>query len=98
MAFKPTPLPHEFMLAGIIGFFVALFQGRVWLTGLFGLFISAEQAARLAASMNLAFIILFLILVVASIVSVSTNEIDESTLDLIAGEQYQAKKRKTLKR
>ncbi|MBR9702510.1 hypothetical protein GOV10_00605, partial [Candidatus Woesearchaeota archaeon] len=92
------PLPHEFMLAGIIGFFVALFQGTQWMTAFFSLFIVAEEAAKLASSMNLALIIIFLLLIVASIVSVSTKEIDESTLDIIAGEEYQSKKRKTLKK
>lgn len=79
MAFKATPLPHEWMIVGIIGFFVSIFliSNTTWSFAL-GLF--------------------FLLIVIASIVSAETKNIDEASLDRIAGEPYASKKRPTIRK
>jgi len=79
MAFNAAPLPHEYMITGIIGFFVSVF------------FIY-----DISKTWGFALGVFCLLLVIASIVSVETTRIDDDALDLIAGEPYQSKKRKTL--
>lgn len=72
------PLPHEYMITGIIGFFVSVFMmtDKTWSFAL-GLF--------------------FLLLVIASMISISGDAYDEETLDLVAGAPYQRKKKKVLR-
>lgn len=78
---EAAPMPHEYMIIGIIGFFISVFMlydySPTWGFAL-GLFC--------------------LLLVIASIVSISTDQIDEETLDLIAGAPYASKKRPVLKK
>ncbi len=72
------PLPHEYMITGIIGFFVSVFliTDKTWSFAL-GLF--------------------FLLLVIASMISISGSDYDDDTLDIVAGEPYQRKKKKVLR-
>lgn len=77
---KMTPLPHEYMLIGVIGFFVSVFLINDW-----------------SRTWAFAFGLFFLLLVIASLVSMMGSEIDEDSLDLIASEHYQNQKRKTLR-
>ena len=73
-----TPLPHEYMLVGIIGFFISIFMVQ-------------------NASWSFALATFCLILVIASLISITGDDVDEKTLDLIAGESYQADKRRTIR-
>lgn len=72
------PLPHEYMITGIIGFFVSVFliTDKTWSFAL-GLF--------------------FLLLIIASLISISGDDFDEDSLDLVAGGPYQRKKKKVLR-
>lgn len=72
------PLPHEYMITGIIGFFVSVFliSDKTWSFAL-GLF--------------------FLLLIIASLISISGDDFDEDSLDLVAGGPYQRKKKKVLR-
>ena len=74
-----APLPHEYMIVGIIGLFISLFliTDKTW---------------------NFALSLFFLLLIIASLVSLTGDTLDERTLGIIGGEPYQRKTRKTLKR
>ena len=75
---KAQPLPHEYMLTGIIGFFVSFFliADKTWSFAL-GLF--------------------FLLLIIASMVSLSGDYYDEEELGVIGSEPYMRKKKKVLR-
>lgn len=73
-----APLPHEYMLVGIIGFFISVFM----ITNITWSFALATFC---------------LLLVIASLVSITGDDIDEQTLDVIAGEPYQRNKRRTIR-
>lgn len=73
-----APLPHEYMLTGIIGFFVTIFM-------------VSDSTWKFTLSL------FFLLFIIASLVSLSTASHDESTLNIIASEPYQRKKRKVIK-
>lgn len=73
------PLPHEYMLVGILGFFITFFlvNNKTW---------------------SFTLILFFLFLIIASLISMTGDDMHEDTLDTIASKPYQRKKRKTLKR
>jgi hypothetical protein len=68
MAFKAAPLPHEWMIASIIGFFVALLQIYPYVSKKWGT----------------AFMLFFILLFISSMVSMSSATTDDEHLDVLA--------------
>ena len=68
MAFKAAPLPHEWMIAGIIGFFVSLLQIYPYMSKKWGA----------------AFMLFFLIMFIASMLSMTYATTDPEHLDVLA--------------
>ena len=67
MAFKAAPLPHEWMIVSIIGFFISLLM--IW---------------DINMKWGAAFMLLFIIMFVASIVSMTNASTDQEDLDVLA--------------
>jgi hypothetical protein len=67
MAFKAAPLPHEWMIVSIIGFFVSLLM--VW---------------DINMKWGAAFMLFFVLMFIASIVSMSNATTDPEDLDVLA--------------
>lgn len=68
MAFHAAPLPHEWMIASIIGFFVSL------------LLVYPEMSAKWGA----AFMLFFLVMFIASMLSMSTATTDIDDIHVLA--------------
>jgi hypothetical protein len=68
MAFRAAPLPHEWMVASIIGFFVALLQIYPYYSQKWGA----------------AFMLFFILLFVASMISMTYATTDPEHLDVLA--------------
>lgn len=68
MAFKPAPLPHEWMLVGIIGFFVSL------------LLVYPSMSRQWGA----AFMAFFIVVFIASLVSMTNAGTEEEHLRELA--------------
>ena len=68
MAFKAAPLPHEWMIASIIGFFVSLLQVYPYMSMKWGA----------------AFMLFFIIMFIASMVSMTFATTDPEHLDVLS--------------
>jgi hypothetical protein len=68
VVFKAAPLPHEWMVASIIGFFVSLLQVYPYMSMKWGA----------------AFMLFFAIMFIASMVSMTTATTDPEHLDVLA--------------
>ncbi len=68
MGFKAAPLPHEWMIASIIGFFVSLLQVYPYMSKKWGA----------------AFMLIFILMFIASIVSMDMATTDPEHLDVLA--------------
>ena len=68
LVFKTAPLPHEWMIASIIGFFIALLQVYPYMSMKWGA----------------AFMLFFILTFLASIVSMTTATTDPEHLDVLA--------------
>ena len=68
MAFEAAPLPHEWMIASIIGFFVSLLQVYPYISQKWGA----------------AFMLLFIVMFASSIVSMTYATTEPEHLDVLA--------------
>ena len=68
MGFKAAPLPHEWMIISIIGFFVSLL----------------EVYASVSVKWGAAFMLFFILMFFASIVSMSKASTDPADLEVLA--------------
>ena len=74
-----TPLPHEWMLVAIIGFFVS------WL----------QVYPYWSATWGVTFMIFFIVLFAASVVSMSTSSLDEEELQELAIHELHKRRKRT---
>lgn len=68
VVFKAAPLPHEWMIASVIGFFVAL------------LFVYPQLSIKWGATLMIFFFLMF----IASMISMTTATTDPEDLDVLA--------------
>lgn len=73
---RPAPLPHEWMLVSIIGFFVSW----LFLYGDLGMGEGHSWAVKWGA----AFMVFFIIVFIASMVNLSADRLDEEHLERLA--------------